>query len=430
MQNTNGTPAQQSPLTFYLRTLLYAIIGLFLRVLTFAPLACLAFPAESPWRYLAILCPVLFLFLLLPLRFSFADALVQDGHKRYFSFDTALSLSRYGEKLGESLLHALNVLKWGIPLALLLVYYFYCYSTMDVLSLFRSIPQLGTTATTIWYGIANFFLHLFGSSETLVVTGTQWTNGLYVILGGVGLGLLVMLYGAMRNSATRYIWALASHTERNLRSETRRRLRGRRGRQFLMAMVNLVLWVPFGVALFPVLTDVAADLSTALMNSLTTGKLNLPDLSSALAPLLFAFFVLYLPLLPVRRYLSAFFATKRIRHAAPKKPATGRNQATSGVSMPMAAPVDAPAGDDTNRAVSYPAPAYSTTPQASGYQPYNATAADAPVHDAHVYDGHLYDAVVYDAQVQEEAPAPAEEASVQAEPAPEDAAPSSFTIGQ
>lgn len=423
MQNTNGAPAHQSPPAFYLRTLLYAIIGLFLRVLTFAPLAFLAFPEESPWRYLAILCPVLFLFVLLPLRFSFADALVQDGRERYFSFDTALSLSRYGEKLGESLLHALNVLKWGIPLALLLVYYYYCYSTIDVLSLFRSIPQLGATATAIWYDIANFFLHLFGSSETLVVTGTQWTNGLYAILGGVGLGLLIMLYGAMRNSATRYIWALASHTERNLRSETRRRLRGRRGRQFLVAMANLVLWVPFLVALLPVLTDVAADLSTALMNSLTARKLNLPDLSSALAPFLFAFFVLYLPLLPVRRYLSAFFATKRIRHAAPKKPATGRNQATSGVSTSMAAPVDAPAGDDTNQAVSYPAPTYTPPSQASEYQPYNAPTVDAPVADALVYDVPLYDA-----QVQEEAPTPAEETSVQAEPASGDT--TSFTIGQ
>lgn len=425
MQNTNGTPAHQSPPTFYLRTLLYAIIGLFLRVLTFAPLACLTFPAESPWRYLAILCPVMFLFVLLPLRFSFADALVQDGRKRYFSFDTALSLSRYGEKLGESMLHFLNVLKWGIPLALLLVYYYYCYNTIDAFSLFRSFASIGTAATTIWYDMANFFLRLFGSSETLVVTGNQWTNGLYLISGSVGLGLLIMLYGAMRNSATRYIWALASHTERNPRSETRRRLRGRRGRQFLMAMANLALWIPFLVALLPVLTDVAADLSTALLKTMDTKKLSLPDMSSALAPFLFAFLTLYLPLLPVRRYLSAFFATKRIRHAAPKRPATGQNQATSGVSMPMAAPVDAPAGDDANQAVSYPAPAYTHTPQASGYQPYNAATADGPVADAPAYE-----AIVYDAQVQEEAPTPAEETSVQAEPAPRDVDSSSFTIGQ
>lgn len=416
MQNTNGTPTHQSPLTFYLRTLLYAFIGLLLRLFTFAPLACLTFPEESPWRYLAILCPVLFLFLLLPLRFSFADALVQDGRKRYFSFDTALSLNRYGEKLGESVLHLLNVLKWGIPLALLLVYYAYYFYSIDAFTFLGSISQLGTNATSIWYNIANFFLHLFGNSETLVVTGTQWTNGLYVVLGGIGLGLLIMLYGAMRNSATRYIWALASYTERNPRSETRRRLRGRRGRQFLMAMANLALWVPFLVALLPVLTDVAADLSAALLKYYTTQKLNVPDMSSALAPFLFAFLALYLPLLPVRRYLSALFATKRIRHAAPKKPATGQNQATSGVLIPMAAPVDAPAGDDANQAVSYPAP---------GYQPYNTPSADAPVSDVPAYD-----APVYSAPIREEAPAPAEEASAQAEPAPGDMDSSSFTIGQ
>ena len=119
------TAAKHNPLTFYLRMLLYMFIALFLRVVTFLPLCALfVFPAGSPLKWLALLCPALLFFFLLPLRYSFADALVQRPRQRRFSFDTALSMGNYGEKLAESLLHAVNVIKWGIPLFAMLTY---CY---------------------------------------------------------------------------------------------------------------------------------------------------------------------------------------------------------------------------------------------------------------------------------------------------------------
>ena len=52
------TTAKHNPLTFYLRMLLYMFVGLLLRLLALAPLACLfVFPAGSPLKLLALLCP-------------------------------------------------------------------------------------------------------------------------------------------------------------------------------------------------------------------------------------------------------------------------------------------------------------------------------------------------------------------------------------
>ena len=110
MQNT----VKNNPFVFYLRMLLCVILQLAIRVVTFAPLACLVVDGLPVWGVL--LCPVLLIFVVLPLRFSFAEAVVlkQNG----FSFARAFSFADYGEKLKQSGLHALHVLKWGLPLYL------------------------------------------------------------------------------------------------------------------------------------------------------------------------------------------------------------------------------------------------------------------------------------------------------------------------
>ena len=62
------TTVKHNPLTFYLRMLLYMFVALLLRLLALAPLACLfVFPAGSPLKLLALLCPVLLVLLVLPL---------------------------------------------------------------------------------------------------------------------------------------------------------------------------------------------------------------------------------------------------------------------------------------------------------------------------------------------------------------------------
>ena len=333
---------RHNPLTFYLRTLLYMFIALALRIVAFLPLLALKwFPEGSYFRWIAALCPVLLIFFILPERFSFAQALVQRSRERRFSLDQATGLQNYGEKLGESLLHALHVLKWAIPLAAMLGWGYYLYNNTDAISLMKGVGDLGAGVTAVWCAVANFFISTFGGTP-LVANGSLM-EGIYAIGAMLGLGVLILMWGVMRNSAYRYIWALATLLDKDPHAEARRRLRGRRWKQFWVAMLNLVLWTPALFVVFTTLKGVLSDMSNAVFNYMATKQLNLPELSNAVWPLLFAFLVCYMPLLPVRRILTAFFATKNLRHLsvqpdiAPTEIA-GVTTTSSGAPEPVAAP--------------------------------------------------------------------------------------------
>ena len=235
----------QNVFLFYVRVLLYCLVALLIRAAALAPLAALfVFPADSLWRWLWVVSPLMVVFLVLPLRFSFADALVQRPRTRDFSIDRALSLRQYGEKLAESLRHALSVLKWAIPLAGLGAWGYYLKEQYTVKGLLDGLRELGKNVSGTWYAVVNFFRGLFGHLPLETVEGS-YMQGVYTVLALVGLGLLILLYGAVRNSATRYIWAVANHEDRPVRREIRRRLRGRRMAQLGTALCNLLLCVPF-----------------------------------------------------------------------------------------------------------------------------------------------------------------------------------------
>ena len=61
----------QNAFLFYLHMFLSLLIALAVRVIAFAPLAALVVDRLPSW--LALLCPVLFLFVVMPLRFSAAS---------------------------------------------------------------------------------------------------------------------------------------------------------------------------------------------------------------------------------------------------------------------------------------------------------------------------------------------------------------------
>ena len=296
---TNINVKKQSPLAFYLWMLLYMLCALVIRVITFLPLAALV-QEGSKWP--ALLCPALLVFVVLPLRYSFAEALVQENGERCFSFAKAFSFGHYGEKLAESLLHAVNVIKWGIPLAVLIVYAMYWYNDVDALTMLQSITGLGAGWASIRVGIANLF-----SSTDAVVPANTMMDGIFVIAMVVVLAVLIWLYGAVRNSATRYSWVLATRADRAPRKELRRRLIGRRFLQLGVALLNLILCLPFALATALTLKTAVSDVSTLLMMAITTGKMPAMDLAGAVVPLLAAFFGLYMTLLPVRRMLTARF---------------------------------------------------------------------------------------------------------------------------
>lgn len=316
---------RQNPVMFYLRTLTYMLIAITLRLVMLAPLLLLLQPAGSPLRWGALLCPLLLVFVVLPMRYSFADALVQKPRQRMFSFDLALGTKHYGEKLGESLLHALSVAKWGLPLLAVLGFagWYYLYPMEESpAEVVNALNAMGQWASGLWYSISDFFVTLFGGIPDVHLQG-GWMEGIYVVGIVLGLGLLILLYGVVRNSCNRYIWVAATRDERMPRTEIRRRMRGRRWKQLLVALGNLVLLAPWLVVVFIHLQQTFAPAMELLNSYLIMGDVMTMDLSGITMPLVLAFLLLYLPLLPVRRILTAAFSTARKRHTMPEaaKPA-------------------------------------------------------------------------------------------------------------
>ncbi len=327
---------RQNPFTFYLSTLLYMVLALLMRAVACLPLLALYCFADSPWRWLALLCPALLVFVVLPLRFSFAQAITKPAIRRQFSIAEALGFSQYGEKLGESLLHALHLVLWGIPLGAMLAAGTYFYYQTDVITLLGGLSDLGERVTTVCAAVANFAIGIFGG--TLVVPNGGLMEGLYTVGGLLAVGLLILLWGAVRNSAFRYIWAVADRVNKNPHAEARRRLRGRRWPQIGVAMLNLVLWMPTLYVVFRTLKGTLEGMSGAIFQFISTRQLSLPELSGTLMPMLFALLVCYLPLLPLRRLFTSLFATRNATHATiamPDMSADNSSVTTSGTPEPL-----------------------------------------------------------------------------------------------
>lgn len=291
---------KQNAFVFYIRLLAYALIALMLRAAMLAPLACL-FACEGWQRGLAIWSPLMAVFVVLPLRCSFAQAMVQKD--RSFCFGTAFSFADYGKKLVQGLLHVLHVIKWGIPMAALLGGAYYCYTAVDALTIFQTINDLGNSCAD-----------LFGLS-----TENNFMLGIGAIGAVLGVGVLIWTWGAVRNSASRFIWALTFGTDANPRTEMRRCLKGRRMRQMCVSLINLMLLVPFLWASACALKGTLSDASTLLMMAITTGTLPKLDLIGAVLPVAVSFAGLYLPLLPLRRWNTAAFAMRSYCAKAEKK---------------------------------------------------------------------------------------------------------------
>ncbi len=330
-----------NPLLFYLRALLTLFMAVLIRLAALLPLAALfVLSAGSPWRWLALISPLLLVFVVLPLRFSFAQALVQPQGERRFSFDRAFSLSGYGQKLGESLLHALHIAIWGIPLCGMAAFTVYVYYETDLISLMRSLSDMGAGVTAVLCAVGNFFIGIFGGTQLVANGGLM--EGFYLVCAALGVGVLILLWGTVRNSAYRYIWVFADCVEKNPHAEARRHLRGRRWAQLCVAAVNLLLWAPALYVVFTTLTAVLGNVSDALFTFMSTQQLSLPEWTSALLPLLFAFLVCYMPLLPLRRFLTCWFATRSVYTATVQptaQPKAAEYRATaSGAPQPAGEP--------------------------------------------------------------------------------------------
>lgn len=291
---------KQNVVMKYLSLLVYVLLALLLRAVAWLPLGCLLL--EGGLRWLAVLCPLMVVFAVLPLRYSFAQAMAESKMHGRFSIARAFNVEHYGEKLAESLLHVLHVLKWGLPLAAMFGYAFYCYSQVDALTLYQSVVDLGAW----WQNTLCSVINLFGGGA--VPAANAFMDGVTALGAILCAGVLVWAYGAVRNSASRYLWAQATAEDREPRVEIRRRLRGRRWVQLLVGVGNLILWIPFAVFMAASVKTAVSDLSTMLMMSITTGYLPSEELVKLIAPSVLSFVLLYLPLIPVRRWITCSFA--------------------------------------------------------------------------------------------------------------------------
>ncbi len=320
----------QNALVFYLISLSYMLIVSLLYFVSFAPLLTLVLTQPgSGLRALTLLCPALGIAVLLPLRMSFAQAMNARCHGEAFSLQTAFNTSLYGEKLAEGVLYMLHLIKWAIPLAGAFGVLYYLYTDMEAFTLIKAITDFGLAVTAVWNGLMQFITGLFGGGGEWLPGGI--TEGLYAILGIVGLCALFFVWGVVRNSAYRYIWAEATELDKNPHFEARRSLRGRRFAQLGVALINLLLLLPALFALYRLIDPLQTveALASQYADALVT-QTALPPLSIPYGKLALVFFACYLPLLPLRRMLTATFATARFR-----RPLVSPEQAQPSAAQPL-----------------------------------------------------------------------------------------------
>lgn len=289
---------KHNPVVYYLKVLLYVGLALLIRIAAFVPLYCLTL--EGACRFAWVLCPAMLIFVVLPLRFSFAQAMAEGKQTRSFRLSQAFSFARYPEKLSQGLLHILHVMKWGLPMAALAVVAYIWYTQVDAITVIRSVTELGAWASGVWCSVANWF----GAELAPVVNGL--VEGVYVVAAVVALAALIWMIGVVRNSAFRYLWALANQNDRTFAAERRSRLRGRRMAQLLVGLVNLLLVMPFLAVALSQFKGIINDLSSQLM-MVMLGSMPTLDLTGVIRPAALAFAFLYLPLLPIRRMLTVAF---------------------------------------------------------------------------------------------------------------------------
>lgn len=255
----------------YLQWLSGMLAAILIRAVALSPLLALVLAKSGdPLQYIAILTPVLYIFAVLPLRYSFGEAMHRAIEGGRLLSGKLLSFKGYGEKLKAVLFQALRSLPWTLPLIAGLgagLYYWYAVNLATSMNLVRSLGKLLGPD----YG---------------------FKEGLYMLIGVVVLLALVFLYGLFRNGMLRFVWAQSGGKYNSARAEMLRRLRGGRFGQLLMGIVQGLLRLPvlaaeiyLGYRMFR--AGSADPLLTGLMVA--------------------AVFVLYWPLAPLMKVLQASY---------------------------------------------------------------------------------------------------------------------------
>lgn len=205
-----------------------------LRLAALAPLLALALGEDAGAKWIALITPVLILFIILPLRFSEAGALRDYWEGGAYATGRLISLDRYGVKLRLALRHALQLLLWALPLLALLGYAAYLYFTkLDIVTFLRMLVSLGMAVS--------------GSTASSV---DAIFTAIGVIALVVALALLILHYGAVRLSLVRHVWAMDEGQSPQMAWRgAKTMLRGKRRLQWAQMGVSLACFLPFYIAL-------------------------------------------------------------------------------------------------------------------------------------------------------------------------------------
>jgi len=258
------------------------LVLIMIRLVALTPLLTLALCEEgSALRYLSLLTPVLYFFLVLPLRYTMGEAMSHALDGSSFTSPRLVMFDGYGKKLCALLLQALHLLPWALPLLFgLAAGWYLMYGVEDGTVVLRLVRSLGK---------------VFGEEYGFM-------EGIYLIVAFFGLLLLVLLYGMMRNGMLRFLWRKSGGKYALARNEMLSRLRGRRGGQLCVAVIQSLMLLPVilpsGYMGYRLLRDFLKDM-----------RLDLSQLAEPqmLWGLVLVFFLLYWPLLPLRKVLQAYY---------------------------------------------------------------------------------------------------------------------------
>ena len=233
--------------------------------------APLLFLSQKETAGLALLTPVLFLLLVLPMRQNAAAAMRRSMEGERFATPELVSFAQYGIKLGRGLKEGLFLALWGLPCIAVTVAFMMAYNGMvDVFTLVRFFMSLG---------------------------GGKFTKGIVVGVAIYAVTILLALIGMALCSWRRhgYAWGLPGSA-----------VKGHRGQLFALNLLGALTFVPFGVVVAIITHGYASQLIQAL-SGLTSGSMSLPPLTGNLWLVGAAFVVLFLPLLPFKSLLPAAF---------------------------------------------------------------------------------------------------------------------------
>lgn len=247
------------------------LVSVVIRLIALSPLMALALTKEGdPLRLISLAAPILYLFAVLPLRYSFGETMSRALSGEPFSAGRLLSFQGYGRKLKAVILQGLHLLPWALPIMAAggVTLYFMHYT--DGVSLLMFVRSLGK---------------LLGEQSGL-------KEGVYMLSGFAGLLVLLLLFGMMRNGMVRFLWLKSGGDYKAARRLMLQSLKGRRGGQFWAGLFQGALALP------------------ALLAEAYLGyrMFRLGTASPKLALLaLGVFFALYWLLLPLRKILQAVY---------------------------------------------------------------------------------------------------------------------------